>query len=210
MDDIKKFIHGFRKFQADYFNVTSEVAKPFMGTQKPGTLIIGCSDSRVDPAIMFGSYPGDIFVVRNVANLVPPYEVDSGHHGVSAALEFAVLILKVSNIIVLGHAKCGGIESLMCGSCGTGATGFIANWMKIVRKARDGVIADMAGEPPEARARACEQAAIVVSLENLMSFPWIKSNVEEGKLKIRGWYFDMGAGSLLEYSPETATFEAID
>jgi carbonic anhydrase len=209
MDDIARFIKGFKQFQSNYFAEEQGLFAVLKKGQNPNTLVIGCSDSRIDPAVLFGCDPGELFVVRNVANLVPPHDVSDGYHGVSAALEYAVLTLEVEHIIVLGHAQCGGIGALMDGLCDKGATGFIAKWMQIVERAREQVLRELPDKRPVMQARACEQAAILVSLENLMTFPWIRSRMETGLLQLHGWYFDIEAGRLFRYSSSSSSFELL-
>lgn len=209
MEDIERFITGFRSFQKDYFGQDVSLFEPLKQGQHPKTMFIGCSDSRVDPAILTNCSPGDIFTVRNVANLVPPCEEGEGLHGVSAALEFAVCHLRVEHIIVLGHSRCGGIEALMAGSCGCKDAGFISGWMSIAAPAREKVLADLSGKSPQLQQRAVEQASILISLENLHSFPWVAQRVSAGTLTLHGWYFDLNAGELLRYMPHTGLFQKI-
>lgn len=210
MKDIERFITGFRSFQKDYFGTEGSQFEPLKQGQSPKTMIIGCSDSRVDPAILTNCVPGDIFTVRNVANLVPPYEEDGGRHGVSAALEFAVCHLGVEHIIVLGHSQCGGINALMAGSCGCTADGFISSWMSIAAPARERVLAELPDKEPALQQRAAEQASILLSLENLHSFPWIDQRVKAGELSLHGWYFDLSAGELSEYQQDSGLFQKVD
>jgi len=208
MKDIARFLSGFRQFQKTYFCSDNDFYGNLKNSQNPKVLVIACSDSRVDPAILLGCEPGDMFVVRNVANLVPPYETNPGHHGVSAALEYAVKVLKVEHVIVLGHSCCGGIQALMApGRDGLGE--FIAPWVSIADQALGEVARELPGKPQDLRQRACEQAAVLVSLENLLTFPWIWEKVMTGKLYLHGWYFDMGKGELFSYLPETGSFEPL-
>jgi carbonic anhydrase len=208
MKDIASFLSGFKEFQRTYFCADSEYFASLEKGQTPRALVIACSDSRVDPAIITGCEPGDMFVVRNVANLVPPYENAPGLHGVSAALEYAVKVLAVGHVIVLGHSCCGGIQALMDpGREGLGE--FIAPWVRIAEPALREVARELPSKPEPVRQRACEQAAVLVSLENLLTFPWVWERVMTGKLYLHGWYFDMQKGELLSYLPETGTFEAL-
>jgi len=147
--------------------------------------------------------------VRNVANLVPPYETGGGVHGVSSALEFAVRSLEVEHVIVMGHAHCGGISALMKGAQATPDAEFLGPWMRIARHARDEVLSQMAEEPFEAQVKALEQAAILVSLRNLDTFPWIRERVEAGRLQLHGWYFDLVHGALWGYSADRGRFEPL-
>jgi carbonic anhydrase len=210
LSEIENLIQGYRRFHENYFDADEQLFNQLAHGQKPATLVIACSDSRVDPAIITDSKPGDLFVVRNVANLVPPYEVGGGYHGVSSALEFGVQVLEVKHIIVFGHRQCGGIRALVDG-IEEGAAGgeFIAPWMNMAQRAYQRVLADNPHGSSDEHARACELGGVMVSLENLMTFPWIKSRVEEGKLELHGWYFDIESGEILAYNTERLVFEAI-
>jgi carbonic anhydrase len=207
LKDIAKFIAGFERFQARYFREEGGLFSRLRQGQQPRALVISCCDSRVDPAMLTGADPGDLFVVRNVANLVPPYRDDAEAPGIRSAIEFAVKTLEVEHIIVLGHSSCGGIEALMAGE---GVTQhhyeFIGAWVGIARRAREQVLRELPQKSPELQARACEQAAILVSLDNLLSFPWIRERVDNNTLALHGWHFDIDSGDLLAYSAETATF----
>ncbi|MES9997255.1 carbonic anhydrase [Desulfovibrio aminophilus] len=208
MRDIAKFINGFKRFQDSYFCGDEEVFQRLRSGQNPRALVIGCCDSRVDPAILTDSAPGDLFVVRNVANLVPPREEDGGRHGVSAALEFAVRVLRVEHVIVMGHSACGGIRSLMRGEFGQ-ASEFLPHWVDIMAPARERVLRELPGKSEELQERACEQAAVLVSLDNLLTFPWVRERVEAGDLLLHGWYFDLERGELLSYLPQSGQFEPL-
>ncbi|MEN6307148.1 MAG: carbonic anhydrase [Anaerohalosphaeraceae bacterium] len=209
MQDIQKLISGFRRFQRQFFHSDDTLFDQLRRKQTPKVLVIGCSDSRVDPAIVTDCRPGDLFVIRNVANLVPPYEPDTRYHGVSSALEYAVRFLEVEHIIVLGHSHCGGIDALMRSNEQTPIGEFIDHWVDIARPAKHAVLKDLLRKAPDLQCRACEQAAMLISLENLLTFPWITDRVEQGKLAIHGWYFDLEAGEMLTYNPETGLFEKL-
>ena len=209
MKDIERFITGFRNFRDDYFGPKNPHFEPLKHAQNPKTMIIGCCDSRVDPAILTNCAPGEIFTVRNVANLVPPFQDDGGQHGVSAALEFAVCHLGVEHIVVLGHSQCGGIKALMAGNCGCNGNVFISNWMSIAASARDKVLAELPEKDAQLQQRAAEQAGILLSLENLHSFPFIEQRIRTGALSLHGWYFDLAAGELLEYLPGDSGFKKV-
>jgi len=160
--------------------------------QSPRAMVITCSDSRVDPQMIFGAVPGELFVVRNVASLVPPYEPDAAHHGTSAALEFGVRVLKVSHLVVMGHGQCGGVRALLEGAPPE-ASDFVGPWMSLARKARDQVLSC---EPAELRQQVCEQEVVKLSLANLMTFPWVREAVEAGRLRLHGCHFAIYTGSL--------------
>jgi carbonic anhydrase len=205
--DIATFLDGFARFQEKYFAHDGGLFSRLRQGQSPSTLVISCCDSRADPGMLLGAGPGDIFVVRNVANLVPPYRNGAQMPGIRADIEFAIKGLNVARIIILGHSGCGGIRALMDGEDGAGGQyEFIGAWVSIAAPARERVLREFAGKPQAEQTRACEQAAIMLSLENLLSFPWIRERVEAGTLALHGWYFDIDAGQLLAYSPDTAKF----
>ena len=209
MEDIAKLIDGFKQFQERYFGEESSLFAALKREQKPKTLLIGCSDSRVDPALLTGCDPGELFVVRNVANLVPPCEHDGAHHGVSAALEYAVCCLEVEHIIVLGHSGCGGILALLEGTSQQKTGEYISKWVEIAGRARDIVKREMADKPADIQAEACEQISVLISLENLLTFPWVRERVEAGTLFLHGWYVDISTGNLFHYMPTTGRFELL-
>jgi carbonic anhydrase len=206
MEEINKFIQGFQRFQHKYFGEHTELFQRLQKKQTPKTLLIGCSDSRVDPALLTDCAPGDLFMVRNVANLVPPYEEGITHQGVSSAIEFAVADLEVSQIIVLGHSGCGGISALMKGRKPKSKFDFVGRWMQIAEPAKQKVTEALHHKPMAAQLRACEMASILISLENLMTFPFIIERMEQGTLAIHGWYFDLKEGALYDFDPSLNRF----
>jgi carbonic anhydrase len=209
MKKIEQLLKGYAKFRAAYFeNPHSELFEKLNREgQKPRTIVIGCSDSRVDPALLFDAAPGDLFMVRNVANLVPPCECDSTHHGTSAALEFAVCGLGVEHIIVMGHSQCGGITSLVTESPALTPHSFIGNWMELARPALEATKKLATSKMTiEETADLCAQQAIILSLENLKTFPWIQKRLESGQLEIHGWFFNIKEGALSHYRPDEGKF----
>lgn len=204
MQDIEKFIRGFNRFQQQYLTEPGRFASMREG-QNPGTLVIGCCDSRVDPALLTGSDPGELFVVRNIANLVPPCMPDA-QPGVTSAIEFAVCSLQVSRVIVLGHARCGGIRALMSPRRIAEETDFVGRWMRIAAPVRERVLRELQHKGDREKHKACELASIIHSLENLMTYPWIKRRVDEGSLILHGWYFDIDTGALMAYSSRQQEF----
>jgi carbonic anhydrase len=192
-DDIDDLLSGYAQFRE---NVWPERRKLFQSLardgQKPRALVISWSDSRVDPAMVFGTGPGEMFIVRNVANLVPPYKPDGDLHGTSAALEFAVRVLQVPRIIVLGHGMCGGVHALLNGFPDA-AKDFVAPWMQIAKDARSRVLACNPADPQT----AAEQETVKISLANLMTFPWVAERVAEGSLRLIGGTFDIRTGILM-------------
>jgi carbonic anhydrase len=174
--------------------------------QRPDVMLIGCCDSRVAPEVIFDSHPGEIFVVRNVANLVPPYNPSGLTHGVSAALEFAVQILKVGHIVVMGHSHCGGIRAFVEHRDRPNKGDFIDNWMSLIAPAADGIGAPGAVGDADYLGRL-ERASVVATLSNLLTFPDIRERVDAGDLKLLGAYFDIGNGDLAIYDAPTGKFE---
>lgn len=212
---IKKLVAGFNDFRARYFFERQNLYRRLVSQgQKPKVAVIACADSRVDPAIVLQVEPGDIFAIRNVANLVPPFEVDEegdvSYHGTSAALEFAVEVLGVEHIVVFGHAHCAGIQAMIDNQQqGKIAGRFIHAWTAIAAQAFHRAKTIDPNVSGEALARCCERQAVLVSLENLMSFPFIQERVDAGTLEIHGWYLDIVEGELMAYDPQRATFEGL-
>ncbi|MEZ0262708.1 MAG: carbonic anhydrase [Alphaproteobacteria bacterium] len=203
-----KLIKGYKAFHLNYFRSGKKLFRNLVRDgQNPDTLIIGCSDSRADPAILTNSEPGDMFVVRNVAALVPPYKTDSMHHGTSAALEFAVKQIAVKHIVVMGHSMCGGIRALAERNITRDQFEFLPQWVDIGAPALEHVHKHCTHTEPDARRRALEQQVVLVSLDNLMTFPWVAERVKAKTLELHGWYFDMAEGALMEYNEKTKVFE---
>jgi carbonic anhydrase len=212
MTNPTELIAGFHRFREQHFTDDDALYRQLVQDgQTPKILVVACCDSRVDPALVLDCAPGDLFVIRNVANLVPPAESsDTGRHGTSAALEYGVRVLKVEHIIVLGHAHCGGIRSLMNGGsrAGTRAT-YLDSWMRLAEEAQNKVINEMPNASVENHERACEKQAILSSLENLMSFDWIREGVANRTLMLHGWYFDIEHGQLLRFDKNSQRFEVV-
>lgn len=207
---IDHLLDGYRRFRDTGWTPHRERWARLREGQQPEAMIIACSDSRVDPTQIFDADPGEMFVVRNVAALVPPFETNPGHHGVSAALEFAVQVLKVKEIVVMGHGMCGGCKAALTQELrGTepGEGGFIADWIALLDEAREPVAAQFGtqGRPAE---REMEQAAVRVSLENLMTFPCIRRKVRDGDLRLRGAFFAIADG-ILHLMNDEGAFEPV-
>jgi carbonic anhydrase len=165
--------------------------------QHPHALVVTCIDSRVDPAVIFDTAPGQLLTIRNVANLVPPYEPDTAYHGTSAALEFGVRVLRIPHLVVLGHGQCGGVAALLAGP--VGGTDFVSQWMSIATGARGKALAC---DSPDARQQCCEYECIKISLQNLLTFPWIESGVRSGALTLHGAWFAIRTGMLTLLQPD--------
>lgn len=209
---LERLIEGFRRFRKEHY---TEEESPFTRLvregQSPKVLLIACSDSRVDPAITLGSEAGDLFVIRNVANLVPPCEHDSAQHGASAALEYAVRNLEVEHIVVKGHAHCGGIRALIDDpeAMRPDSDSFIKRWMSLAAPAYWRARERHPDADDDLLAKECEKDSVLLSLRNLETFPWVKERMDAGKLKLHGWYFDLVEGELSTYDPETKRFQPV-
>jgi len=198
MADFSALIDGYHRFRHSGWSRERERWSELAEGQSPKVMVIACSDSRVDPAQIFDASPGEMFVVRNVANLVPPFETGGGHHGVSAALEFAVTQLKVEEVIVMGHGFCGGCAAALSGQFDDADHGqghFIAQWIELLAEARERVRSRH--DPLDRAAFAdMEHESVKVSLRNLRTFPWVGSREKEGSLTIHGAYFSIADGVL--------------
>ena len=210
MDPLDKLVEGFKNFKQRYYIAEPELYEALVDRgQTPKTLVIACCDSRVHPAQVFNTSPGDIFVARNVANLVPPFEDDGKSLGTGDAIEYGVKHLKVEHIIVFGHGQCGGIKSLMAGGVGAEDDSFIDPWMSTAVPSREKILEDHAEKSFAEQCRICEQAVIAVSVNNLLSFPWITSRVDAGELNVHVWYFAMEKGIFFDLKHVDGSFSSI-
>lgn len=203
MPEFASLVAGYRRFRAGAYAEQKSRFDMLADGQSPPVMIISCCDSRVDPATIFDTVPGQMFALRNVANLVPPYETGGGLHGASAAIEFGVTGLGVKHIVVLGHGQCGGIRAALAGSSERSPdTRFVNAWMSIVDEARDAVL-----ERDDCdRQLALEQEAIKVSLTNLRSFPFIAEREVAGEIRLHGAWFAIGSGELHILDESTGDF----
>ncbi len=203
---VLRLIAGYKQFRKKHFEDIKTFDDLVQNGQSPNTLVIACSDSRVDPAILTNCDPGELFVVRNIANLVPPFEGDSKHHSTSAALEYGVLSLEVSNIIVLGHSYCGGIRALMEAPENEKPSDFLDTWIDIAKPAKERVLRQRTDSSLDKQTNQCEKESLLISLKNLTTFPWINERVLKGKLFLHAWYFDLETGMMEGYQPATGDF----
>jgi carbonic anhydrase len=198
MPYLSKLIEGYHRFRETGWKRERERWSELAEGQSPKVMVIACSDSRVEPAQIFDVNPGEIFVVRNVANLSPPFETAPGHHGVSAALEFAVTQLEVEEIVVMGHGSCGGCAAALTGQFDDAEHGeghFIAEWVELLREARDDVRKRHSLLNEQAFLEM-EWAAVKVCLANLRTFPWIAERERDGRLTLHGAHFSIAEGRL--------------
>jgi len=206
--ELAELLAGYRRFRGERWSAERERWAKLREGQSPKVMVIACSDSRTDPALVFDADPGEIFVVRNIAAMVPPFETTPGHHGVSAALEFAVQVLKVREIVVMGHGMCGGCKAALTQElqgAEPGEGGFIANWISLLDEVRDPIARELGteGRPAE---RAMEEAAVKVSLENLRTFPCVRELEKCHELTLRGAFFAISDGVLYLLNENTGKF----
>ena len=211
MTPFNRLIDGYRRFRHDGWARERARWNELAEGQSPKVMVIACSDSRVDPAEIFDTRPGEIFVVRNVANLAPPYETSAGYHGVSAALEFAVTQLEVEVVVVLGHGSCGGCAAALTGQfdgAGSGNGRFIADWVSMLRPARDKVRSRHQELGAEAILEM-EWEAVKTSIANLRTFPWVAERETDGRLKLHGAHFSIAEGRLYVLDEAEGTFRPV-
>lgn len=207
MPGLTRLVEGYRRFRAYGWKAQHDRWQELAQGQSPKVFVISCCDSRVDPTRIFDTSPGEMFVVRNVANLVPPNAGQKEMHSVLAALEFGVTQLNIPDILVIGHARCGGAQAALSrqfDEAHPGEGGYLANWLKLLDGARERVRAQY-GDGPEA-SQAMEFETVRVSLTNLMSFPFIKERVDDGRLKLHGAYFSIAEG-ILHIMDENGAFK---
>jgi len=201
---VKELIEGYRRFKRERWPFEYAHYLELSKGQKPHTLVIACSDSRVDPANILDARPGELFVVRNVGGIVPPFETEGTYHGTSAALAFAVLSLQVRTILVMGHAQCGGVAAALANDQSIEQAPFLAGWIKLLAPA----IARCQASP--SLQRAVEHETIRLSLERLRTFPFVDKRVCEGSLALQGAYFGIAEGKLELLDRESGEFSFID
>jgi carbonic anhydrase len=207
-DDAQDLIAGYRRFRSNRYREARDLFHRLKDRQRPATMIIACADSRADPAMIFDAAPGELFVVRNVAALVPPYEETGGLHGVSAALEFAVTQLKVPHILVMGHGGCGGIAASLAAADHRPIGRFIAPWVEIAAPARDAVLNDATISSRDWQ-EAVEHGAVGQSLTNLLTFPFVRAALDKGELMMDGAWFSIGKGELHWRNPDNGEFSVV-
>jgi carbonic anhydrase len=202
-------VNGYARFRQHHYQRHLDTYRELAEAQHPEVMIIGCCDSRVDPTVVFDTAPGSLFVLRNVANLVPPYDPGSQQQGTSAALEFAVRGLEVAHIVVMGHARCGGIAAYIEGIWGErAAPTFIARWMSIVHGAHWRLPAS-AKQDPATLQRAMEEASVANSIDNLLTFPFVRDAINERGMTLHGLHFGIANGELEVMDPESGRFSQV-
>lgn len=196
----QKILKGYQTFRNKYALGDQSIMQYLSEYgQKPQVMVVSCCDARVDPALILQCDPGDLFVVRNVANIIPPYEKDGAYHGTSAALEFGVCSLKVEHLVLLGHSQCGGIQALL-NSDAAHPNDFITNWVSIIKKK------SLHTKDEDEYARL----ALHVSHQNCLTFPWVREKTGQGSLVIHLWFFDIKTGQIFNYCDQIAEFQPLD
>lgn len=207
---LRRLVAGFERFRHRHFEADHDLYDTLLDGQRPEVMVIACSDSRTDPAIICGARPGDLFVVRNVAALVPPYEADGRPHGTASAIEFGVKALGVRHVVVLGHSFCAGVRCLLEHDHGAEPFEFVSDWVEVAREVRQ----EMDGLVTEADrsliGRLGEQAAVLASLRHLADYPFVAERVAAGALSLHGWYFHFGWGVLQAAAGPRGPFRQVD
>lgn len=207
---VDKLIDGYRKFRRTTFaRERSRYERLAEKGQKPKILIIACSDSRVSPSVLFNTPPGAIFVARNIANIVPPHDPDGRPRSIGAAVEYAIKVLNVSDIIVKGHAHCGGVKALVNRGEGLPETDYLKPWVEVAAPARALLPTNFDSLDDSGKRRASEFAVIQNSIMNLSGYPWVRERLESGGLKLHGWHFDIHDGKLSRLDHESGEWVAV-
>jgi len=211
MDDrLAQFAKGHESFRKIKFAKNEERFKALVERgQNPKALFIGCSDSRVMPALITGSKPGDLFIVRNIGNFVPPFQPDADYHATAAAIEYAVSVLGISDIIVCGHSHCGAISALYKEIKNTPENIHTIKWLELGQEAKKVATLTCQNEDKEELLRYTEKLSVVFQLENLLTYPAVKRGVEEGRIYLHGWHYDIENGNIEYYDDENYEFKPL-
>ncbi len=212
MSDIGKLISGFRVFKATTFEKQRDTIEHLMHQgQKPSTMIISCVDIRISPAELFASNPGELYVINNIGGLVPKHD-ENQVHGILSAIEYAVTNIEVENIIVLGHAKCEGIKMMMSDQFSAvkdGLSESMKAWLSIAKEAREAVKDQLSTKSKEEQQKSCEHESIIISMKNLLQYPYVAERMKKNKLNIFGWHFNIQTGDIMAFNPDNGFFETI-
>lgn len=206
MDKLYKGIRGFRE---EYFKKEEEFFKRLSKGQKPEVLFVTCADSRVDPALVTQSRPGDLFIVRNVGNIIPPYDALKDKNSVAAAIEFAVLYLKVNDIIICGHSDCGAIEALYKNDSEMEEMPHLRDWLKIMQPVKNSIDNLNPEDSRDDLRHKTETENILAQIENIQTYPFVAQALKQHALYLHGWYYNLATGYMYAYNPNTGRFEKI-
>ncbi len=204
-----KLYKGIRRFQESFFKKEEDFFKRLSKSQDPDVLFITCADSRVDPALVTQSKPGELFIVRNIGNIIPRYDALKDKNSVAAAIEFAVLGLKVSDVIVCGHSNCGAMQALYKKNDEMDKMPHLRDWLNLAKPVKDAVLESFPDSPQEALQEITEKENVLAQIENLETYPFIAQALNESTLYLHGWYYEIGTGKMYAYIPNTDKFELI-
>jgi carbonic anhydrase len=206
---MNRLFKGYMNFREEDFQSHRELFKELGRSQQPHTLFIGCSDSRVVPNLITQTHPGELFIIRNVANIVPPYRITEEYVATTSAVEYAVQELKVDSIVVCGHSNCGGCAAMNMSEEQLAHMPHVRKWLAVSKEVKGRVDRLMQGDSPEEREWLTEQVNILVQMRNLLTYPYIRSRYEEGKLNIYGWYYIIETSEIYNFNDEKEIFELI-
>jgi carbonic anhydrase len=206
---MNRLFKGYMNFREEDFQSHRELFKELGRSQRPHTLFIGCSDSRVVPNLITQTHPGELFIIRNVANIVPPYRITEEYVATTSAVEYAVQELKVDSIVVCGHSNCGGCAAMNMSEEQLAHMPHVRKWLAVSKEVKGRVDRLMQGDSPEEREWLTEQVNILVQMRNLLTYPYIRSRYEEGKLNIYGWYYIIETSEIYNFNDEKEIFELI-
>jgi carbonic anhydrase len=206
---MEKLFKGILKFQKEDFDSHRELFKELGRRQTPHTLFIGCADSRVVPNLITNTHPGELFVVRNVANIVPPYRRTEEYVATTSAIEYAVQVLNVDSIVICGHSNCGGCAALNMPPESLDHLPHVRKWLEVSKEVRGRVDRLMTGDSLEEREWLTEQVNILVQMKNLLTYPYVNERYDRGELNIYGWYYIIETGEIYNFNDEKAAFELV-
>jgi len=200
---------GIWNFQRSYFREETDFFRRLSTGQSPEVLFITCADSRVDPNLVTQSRPGELFIVRNVGNIIPPYEAIKDKNSVAAAIEFAVLKLPVKDIIVCGHSNCGAMQALTAQEHELRGMPYLQDWLNLADPVKEIIMNHYADATDEIRQRVTEEENVLLQLHNMQTYPFVRKALEENALRLHGWYYNIGTGSIYSYNSEEDVFQII-
>lgn len=206
---MEKLYKGVLKFQESYFKKDKDFFKRLSKGQDPNVLFITCSDSRVDPNFVTQSKPGDLFILRNIGNIIPPSNAIRDKNSTAAAIEYAVMVLKVTDIIVCGHSNCGAMRALLGDEKEIEGMVHLRDWLKIARPVKERVVSVLANEPADVICCYMEKQNVLEQIENIETYPFVDEAIKAGRLFLHGWYYDIGTGVMHAYVPSLNKFEPI-
>lgn len=204
-----KLYKGIRRFQESFFKKEEDFFRRLSKSQDPDVLFITCADSRVDPALVTQSKPGELFIVRNVGNIIPPYDSLKDKNSVAAAIEFAVSALKVSDVIVCGHSNCGAMQALYKKSDEMGKMPHLMDWLNLAKPVKDAVLKSYPDSPQDVLQEITEKENVLAQIENIETYPFIAHALNEGAIYLHGWYYNIGTGEMYAYIPNADKYELI-